>query len=251
MNYKTIKVEWVRKICFIQLFRPLESNTINLEMIEEISQVLFQCEKDANIVVLEGGSSIFCLGADLNEILNNNSSIASAQGIYTIWKKIALGSYISIAHIKGKVNAGGIGFVAACDIAIADNSSTFSLSELLFGLYPACVLPFLIRKVGFQKAHYFTIMTLPIDVECAYKWGIVDAYGENSDDILRKHLLRLERLQKSGIYQYKKYINSLVDSIVEVEEKATIANATMFGDKQNLQWINQYVKSGIFPWQKN
>lgn len=249
MEYKTIRVNWVRKICYIQLYRPEDNNTISSEMIEEILQVLQQCEKEANIIVIEGTPEIFCFGADFKEVLSGGRDDRSAEKLYMLWKKIAAGPYISIAHVKGKVNAGGIGFVAACDIAIADHTATFSLSELLFGLYPACVLPFLIRRTGYQKAHYFTIMTQPIDVKKAYEWGIVDAYDERDDDLLRRHLLRLERLPKSGICDYKTYICQVNNNFIEAEENATKANQAMFTKQQNIQWIKQFVELGKFPWQ--
>ena len=95
---------------------------------------------------------------------------------------------MSIAHVRGKANAGGIGFVAACDIVLADSAAVFSLSELLFGLMPACVLPFLVRRIGFAKANAMTLSTQPVGVQVAREWGLVDAFEENSDNLLRKHL---------------------------------------------------------------
>ena len=112
----------------------------------------------------------------------------------------------------GMANGGGVGFVAASDIVLADETAQFGLSELLFGLFPACVLPFLIRRIGFQKAHYLTLMTQPISAQQAQTWGLVDACAKRSDSLLRKHLLRLSRLSKASIRRYKKYIRDLNDS---------------------------------------
>jgi polyketide biosynthesis enoyl-CoA hydratase PksH len=94
-----------------------------------------------------------------------------------------------MSHVRGTSNAGGTGFVAASDIVIADNTAQFSLSELLFGLYPACVLPFLTKRIGFRKAHYLTLMTNPISVQQANAWNLVDAYEENSS-LIRDRVYR-------------------------------------------------------------
>src|SRR5439155_22787849 len=94
--------------------------------------------------------------------------------LYDLLLQLETGSYITLSHVQGKANAGGIDIVAACDIVLADHAAQFSLSELLFGLFPACVLPFLIRRVGFQKAHYMTLMTQPISAQRAHTWGLVD-----------------------------------------------------------------------------
>jgi polyketide biosynthesis enoyl-CoA hydratase PksH len=152
--------------------------------------------------------------------------------------------------VRGKTNAGGLGFVAASDIVLADNTAIFSLSELLFGLFPAVVLPFLSRRVGFQRAHYLTLTTKSITVEQAYNWGLVDAYEEESASLLRKHLLRLRRLPKTGIIRYKKYMNGLHDSLLSSKDAAVMANQEVFSDQSNLNGIYRYVEEGEFPWQK-
>lgn len=252
MNYQALRVQWKDKMCFIQLYRPDARNTINTLMVEELYEVLTLCEDRINVIVLEGLPEVFCFGADFKEISsagNSNASINNSEKLYEVWVKLAAGPYITIAHVKGKVNAGGIGFVAASDIVLADHTAEFSLSELLFGLFPACVLPFLIRRIGYQKAHYLTIMTQPVSVLKAFEWGLVDAYEEKSDSLLRRHLLRLERLPKSGISEYKNYMNQLYDKLSGDKETAIEANHKMFSDPQNIDWIDQFTTKGKFPWE--
>src|SRR5262249_36321925 len=148
-------------------------------------------------------------------------------------------------------------FVAASDIVLADHTAQFSLSELLFGLFPACVLPFLIRRVGFQKAHYMTLMTQPITVQRAHTWGLVDEYEETSTALLRKYLLRLRRLSKKGITRYKRYMNEIgagqgqagQGSLRGMRSLAVATNHEVFTDPDNLKGIYRYVEEGLFPWQ--
>src|SRR5215470_9626675 len=203
MTYQTLQVRFRVPICFMRFHRTEANNTINSVLIEECSHVLSLCEESITIVVLEGLPEVFCFGADFAEIhaemTNGQQREQNAEPLYDLWLQLATGPYITISHVRGKANAGGIGFVAACDIVLADHTAQFSLSELLFGLFPACVLPFLIRRIGRQKAHYMTLMTAPIQVEEAHRWGLVDAYAADSADLLRRHLLRLRRLSKSGI----------------------------------------------------
>jgi len=139
--------------------------------------------------------------------------------------------------------------VAACDIVLADESAVFSLSELLFGLMPACVLPFLIRRVGFQRAHYMTLMTQPFSVQQAETWGLVDAWEAKSENLLRRHLLRLRRLSKTGIERYKRYMNVLDDSLHSQKADALAANLEVFSDSENLSKISRFVQDGTFPWE--
>jgi polyketide biosynthesis enoyl-CoA hydratase PksH len=171
------------------------------------------------------------------------------QPLYELWLKLATGPYVTISHVRGKANAGGVGFAAASDIVLADQTAQFSLSELLFGLFPACVLPFLTRRVGFQKAHYMTLMTWPVPVPQAHDWGLVDAYDEQSETLVRKHLLRLKCLCKKGISRYKRYMSELNQSLLQIKPAALAANREVFSDPDNLQGIYRYVENGQFPWE--
>lgn len=254
MNWQTIKVRFEEPVCFIQINRPEANNAVNVLLIEECSKALALCEEKITIVVFEGLPEVFCFGADFKEINAHKSSNAYAAEdpgqLYDLWLKMATGPYITISHVRGKANAGGVGFVAASDIVLADTTAQFSLSELLFGLFPACVLPFLIRKIGFQKANYLTLMTKPVLIQQAAAWGLVDAYLDNSESLLRQHLLRLKKLSKTGILRYKRYMGELNNMIFKFKELAVSANREVFSDPQNLKKIYQFVEDGIFPWER-
>jgi polyketide biosynthesis enoyl-CoA hydratase PksH len=170
--------------------------------------------------------------------------------MYDLWRRLATGPFVTIAHVRGKANAGGVGFVSACDIVLADETAQFSLSELLFGLYPACVLPFLIRRVGFQKAHYLTLMTQPISAKQACEWGLVDAFEPTSEVLVRRHLQRLRRLSKVAIQRYKTYMSRISAPLQEMKSQAVAANQEMFSDPRNVEDITRYVEHGLFPWEK-
>lgn len=255
-TFDTIRVKLEDDICFIQIYRPEDSNTINDLLIQEFSEVLTQCEQSVKVIVIEGLPEVFCFGADFKELKTdvNNPALDQQQNpepLYNLWLQLAAGPYVTVAHVRGKANAGGIGFVAACDVVLCEEKAIFSLSELLFGLMPACVLPFLIRRMGFSKANYLTLMTQPISAKQAQEWGLVDAFEINSENLLRKHLLRLRRLSKTGITRYKRYMNSLNNSLEISKPEAIAANIEVFSDQSNLEKITRFVKTGQFPWEGN
>jgi polyketide biosynthesis enoyl-CoA hydratase PksH len=253
-RYETLQVRFQNDICFIQIDRPEANNTINDQLIEELTRALDQCEAETKIVVLAGSPEVFCFGADFKALGQELESTSPPQGpnpapMYDLWLRLAAGPYITIAHVRGQANAGGIGFVAACDVVIAEERATFSLSELLFGLMPACVLPFLIRRIGYSKAHYMTLMTEPVGASTAQEWGLVDDMAVDSANLLRKKLLRLRRLSRPAIQRYKQYLNALDDSLTTAKTKALAANIEVFSDRANLAKIARYVRTGQFPWE--
>jgi len=94
-----------------------------------------------------------------------------------------------------------------------------------------------------------TLMTQPISAKQAQIWGLVDAYEENSQNLLRKHLLRLRRLSKKGISRFKRYMNTLDGFLMASKPKAIEANIEVFSDPNNLEKIACYIKTGQFPWE--
>jgi 3-carboxymethyl-3-hydroxy-acyl-[acp] dehydratase len=252
-NLNTLKVRLESDVGYLQIYRPDANNTINDELIKECHLVLDEFRQSAKIVVVEGLPQVFCFGADFKGMVehaqNENSSSHKPNDLYQLWLTLAQGPFVSIAKVEGKVNAGGVGFVCACDIVLSHESVMFSLSELLFSLMPACVMPFLIQKVGRQKAHYMTLMTMPVSAKLAHDMGLVDMVGGDADELLRRHLLRLSRLTKTGITRYKDYLNSLDSYLSESQNKAIMANQQVFSDTQNLEKIVRYVNTGLFPWE--
>lgn len=253
-THETIKVQFEESICFIQIDRPEANNAISGRLVAECNAILSICEESATVVVLSGSPEVFCSGADFKAIAGTTKAAdeqdADPGPLYDLWLRMATGPYVTVSHVRGKANAGGVGFVAASDIVLADETAQFSLSELLFGLYPACVLPFLIRRIGFQKAHYLALMTQPISVKQALAWGLVDAVEPVSEALLRRHLQRLRRLSKVAVRRYKSYMNRISGPLQDLKSHAVAANREIFSDADNLQAITRYVERGLFPWEK-
>jgi polyketide biosynthesis enoyl-CoA hydratase PksH len=253
MIYETIKVHFQESICFLQIDRPEANNTINGQLVVECNDVLSNCEESATVVVLSGSPEVFCFGADFKAIASASKKSGEQDDdpgpLYDLWMRLANGPYVTISHVRGKANAGGVGFVAASDIVVADETAQFSLSELLFGLYPACVLPFLVRRIGLQKAHYLTLMTKPISARQACEWGLVDAFEPVSEALLRRHLQRLRRLSKTAIRRYKTYMTRISVPLQELKSPAVAANREIFSDAGNLLAITRYVEQRVFPWE--
>jgi polyketide biosynthesis enoyl-CoA hydratase PksH len=252
---QTVNVRHEDNVCFLQLHRPQANNTINRLVIEECLATVEQCRASSTVLVVEGLPDVFCLGADFVDLtmprqasrLQNGES--DAELLYKLWLQFVTGPFITMAHVRARANAGGVGFAAACDIVVASTDAQFSLSEMLFGLFPACVLPFLIRRVGVQRAHYLTLTTKPITVQEAHSWGLVDAFGADSEKLLRVHLRRLRCLNKRAIRDYKSFAAKFNSQLAEFQPEAVRANHKMFSDPENLDAIERYVTTGQLPWE--
>lgn len=252
MDFQTIKLQFRDGLCLLDFDRPESGNAVNRRMIEECHAALDLClEKEAKVLALRGSREAFCSGADFAELARDGrgGDGKEAERLYRLWTRMTEEPFVTVSQVRGKATGGGVGFVAASDIVIAEPSAGFALSELLFGLFPACVLPFLVRRVGFQRAHYLTLTTRRLPAAAAKEWGLVDDYGEDSDELLRRHFLRLGRLSRTAVGRYKQYSASMYGHIREWESRAVAANREIFEDADNRRAIADYAASGLFPWE--
>lgn len=253
-QYQTIDVRWDGPVCYLTFDRPDASNAINARLVAECSHVLAACEKSASVVVLSGSPEVFCFGADFKEVTAAcDPAFADHEGpgpMYDLWLKLATGPFVVVSYVLGKANAGGLGFIGASDIVLADESAQFSLSELLFGLYPACVLPFLMRRVGFQRAHYLTLSAQSVSARTALDWGLVDACEAQGQPLLRRHVMRLRRLAPTALARYKRYATAIGPQLAQFRDAAIAGNLEVFTDPDNLRGIARYLEQGLFPWER-
>jgi polyketide biosynthesis enoyl-CoA hydratase PksH len=235
----------------LQFFRPEFNNSINNDLLLEVMSVLEYCEarSDVNVLVLEGLPDYFCTGMDFQAIDKGDSQVNSDL-FFSILKHLSNGSQIVISKVEGLVNAGGMGFVAASDIVVAGENAVFALSEVLFGLLPACVLPFLIRRVGYQKASWLSLTTQSITAARAYQIGLVDEVEIDCSELLRKKLVRLSRLEACAIKELKTYMNDISPIHHNIQELATEKISSLIKSPMVLSNINNYLKQGKFPWEK-
>jgi polyketide biosynthesis enoyl-CoA hydratase PksH len=255
MKYTALDVRLEPPVCFIGLTGLAGSGAIDETLVRETLHVLEVCQDAANVVVFEGSRECFCAGADFQNIRSvaaRGEPVArNPEPLYRMWSLMSGGPYVTVAHVRGKANAGGLGFVAAADVVLADDTATFGLSELLFGLFPACVLPFLVRRVGRQRANYLTLTTQPISAQQACAWGLVDAYAPDSTALLQRHLRRLRCLTKDAVRRYKNHLAKLDDSIARARDMSVKANIEIFSDPTAVQNIARYVETGAFPWEQD
>lgn len=253
MQYQTLKIHHQPEVQRIQIYRPEANNSINNQLVQELLLALQIAEKEENIkvLVLEGLPDIFCTGMDLREVIEGKDvdRKASSDNYYNLLKQMSQSNKVILSLVRGKVQAGGVGLVAASDLVIADATATFVLSELLFGLLPACVLPFLMRRIGFQKAYRLALTTQTISVSDAYNWGLVDEYSTNIDKLLQQYIRRLKCLPSSGVKQLKNYVDRLWIMQESTQDLAVNTISELIADTRIQTKIRLYLQEGVLPWQ--
>lgn len=116
------------------------------------------------------------------------------------------------AVVTGQVRAGGIGIVAAADIVLAAESARFELSELLFGLLPAAVMPFLLERIGVQSARYLCLAARNITAADALRIGLADQMTaddsiETACTALCRQLVRIDPRATPRLKRYTRVLS--------------------------------------------
>jgi 3-carboxymethyl-3-hydroxy-acyl-[acp] dehydratase len=254
---ETLIVKEAPRQLIVTISRPHRANSINATLLHELGDVLDYAEQLENCrtVVLEGAPGLFCTGMDFVEattlLHHETTENLQSSNYMRVLKRFTLSPRIIVCRLDGKVIAGGVGLAAASDIVISTDRTEFSLSEALWGLLPCCVLPFLVRRVGYQKAYVMTLTSRTLSAREAHAIQLVDEITDNLDDALRKLTIRLNLLADKTILDLKRYFHKMSPISRETEEFAISESARLVAQSHVQQNIANFVARGIFPWERS
>ncbi|MEE9554633.1 MAG: enoyl-CoA hydratase/isomerase family protein [candidate division Zixibacteria bacterium] len=203
-KYNTIKFELKDKVARITLNRPEVRNAFNSEMISEISALFAEINTrdDIRVVVMTGEDKAYCAGADLKwmgDVLNYSyeENLEDSKNLAGMFYNISNCPFPTIARVNGAAIGGGCGLVAVCDIVIASDKALFSLSEVKIGLVPACISPYVIRRMGDRYSREYFLTGERIGVEKALAAGLVNE-AVTEDELDAAVDRRVKQLLSSG-----------------------------------------------------
>ncbi|UCD64949.1 MAG: enoyl-CoA hydratase/isomerase family protein [Candidatus Zixiibacteriota bacterium] len=180
MEYTTIKYEKKGGVGYLTFNRPEIHNAFNSTLIKEMLHLFGAIESDEQLrlVVLTGEGKSFCAGADLNwmrSVVNQSfeQNLAESSELADLLYRVYTFRRPVIGRVNGAAIGGGTGFVAVCDIAIAARSAKFSFSEVKIGVVPACIGPYVVKKMGEGKARELFITGERMTADRAFEVGLV------------------------------------------------------------------------------
>jgi methylglutaconyl-CoA hydratase len=180
-SYETIEVNIQDRVARVALNRPDVRNAFNEVMIENLIRVLEKVEQDdaVRVFVLTGTGTSFCSGADLNWMkkmkgFTVEENYRDAMRLAELMFKIYNLPKPTIARVNGASIGGSNGLVAACDIVIASHRAEFSLSEVKIGLVPACIGPYLVKRIGEAACRDLFLTGRRISADQAKHLGLVN-----------------------------------------------------------------------------
>jgi methylglutaconyl-CoA hydratase len=214
----------------VRLNRPQVHNAFDPEMVAALAATLERLEREPSVraVVLTGAGENFCAGADIEHMRasarlgreqNLEAARATARMLYSLYRL----AKPTVACVRGAVRGGGVGLVAACDIALGARGATFRLSEAKLGIIPAMISPYVIAAIGSRQARRYMLSGEEFDALEAQRIGLLHAVCAESelDGALERVLAQLRTSGPGALAAIKRLVPEVAgaridDALVEM-----------------------------------
>lgn len=178
--FETLQIRQEAQAAYIVLNRPTVRNAFNEVVIAELTQAFRECSaNEANrVIVLAANGPAFCAGADLHWMkkmadYSHVENLADAGQLADMLFTIYTCPVPVIAQVQGDCYAGGMGLVAACDMALVAEGVHFCLSEVKLGLIPATISPYVIKAMGENAARRYFLSAERFSAQEALRIGLI------------------------------------------------------------------------------
>jgi methylglutaconyl-CoA hydratase len=258
-----LEIHIARRVAVVWLAREKVRNAFNETLIAELAAAFTQLGADEGVraIVLAARGPAFCAGADLDWMrrmagYSFDENRADARALAEMLRTINECPKPTIARVHGDAYAGGMGLVAACDIAVAAASASFCLSETRLGLIPATISPYVIRAMGEQAARRYALTAERFDAAEALRLGFVHAVApaDGLDARIEEILAALMQTSGAAVREAKRLVREVagrpIDErlLADTAERIAAIRASddgregvrAFLDKRKPRWVTDY-----------
>ena len=202
----------------VTLARPERHNAFDDAIVGELRAALEDVAEDpaVRVVVLAAEGRSFSAGADLGWMrrmadAGEAEALADALALAALLRRLHGMPQPTLALVQGPAYGGGVGLVAACDLAVAAEGATFRLSEVRLGLVPAVIAPYLVAAMGPRAARRAALTAETLDAGRALEVGLVDEVvpAEDLEDAGRR---LVEQLLPNGPAAMRE-VKGLMDAV--------------------------------------
>jgi enoyl-CoA hydratase/carnithine racemase len=166
-------------IATVTINRPENRNALSIDTVKELRKALDEAKRDdtVRVIVLTGAGKVFCAGADLQgfraELSELERYFQRRNLAYLFMEMTELGKP-TIARVNGHALAGGVGLVAACDLAIASEAAGFGMPEVNVGVWPMMIMAIVFRNVPRKAGMELMLTGKRIDAAEAARIGLIN-----------------------------------------------------------------------------
>lgn len=236
---QNLLTERLDAILFITFNRIDKHNAFDDVFLMELQTLLDEARDDDTIrvLVLNGLGKHFSAGADLSWMkrmahFSEEENLKDAHILARLMHTLHQHPKPTIAMVHGKTFGGGVGIIAACDIAIAADTASFCFSEVKLGLIPAVISPYVIRAIGARASTWLFMSAEIIDAKRAYELNLIQ-YCVTKEHLRAATIAlaqQLASLPPNAVVEAKSLVSAVVGK--PIDEKLQEMTASLIAKKR-------------------
>ncbi|SHM55088.1 enoyl-CoA hydratase family protein [Actinacidiphila paucisporea] len=232
-----------RAIEVLTLDSPHNRNALSAALIAELSAALDSADTDPRVraVLITHTGGTFCAGADLKA-----DGVGSGPKLLVeLIRQIAELSKPVVARLNGHARAGGLGLLAACDIAVAGSAATFAFTEVRLGLAASVASIPVLAGTDPRAAARYLLTGEAFDTAEAVRIGLVTAWDESLDGILAG----LRASSPQGLAATKEITTAALRQALAAEgDRLALRSRELFESAQAAEGVRAALERRNPPW---
>ncbi len=198
-------------VATLTLASPHNRNALSRQLVSDLLTGISRAEEDTAVraVVLAAEGTVFCSGADLSEAAESGMS-EGAAALVELQRRIVASPRPFVARVQGPVRAGGLGLIAASDVAICADTVSFALTEVMLALAPAAISLTVLPRLTSRAASRTFLTGETFSAASAAEIGLVSAAvpADALDAEVAAVTDRLAQGHPQGLRESKRLVNA-------------------------------------------
>jgi methylglutaconyl-CoA hydratase len=228
-------------IATVTLNRPDVHNAFDEVMIAQLTDAFKKLGADAAVraVVVQAEGKSFSAGGDLNWMrraagYGYAENVADAQKLGDMLHSLAHMPKLTVAKVQGAAYGGGVGLVAACDVAVAHKDAKFCLSEVRLGLIPAVISPYVAAAMGTRHARRYFMTAEVFTAKEAQRINLVHELATSEKNLTDKvdGVLKAVLGNAPGAVAEAKVLVDTVTNRRKVDKDMVLETATIIAQRR-------------------
>lgn len=218
-------------VATLTLDSPKNRNALSKALVGGLFEGLDRAEADdsVKVVLLRSADRVFCSGADLSEA-TDDGMVDGAKTIVELQRRLVASPKPVVVRLDGPVRAGGIGIVAAADIAVASREATFALTEVRLGLAAAVISLTVFHRMTSRAGTRAILTGESFDAATAAEWGLVTEVSDDVGAAVDSVVTDLLKGHPQGLRESKRVVNAeLLDRIERRGDEMAELSGRLFG----------------------
>lgn len=249
-----------RGIATLTLDRAEKHNALNADMCDEIKSNVAAINVDNAIraVILAADGKSFCAGGDLAWMRQQFDAtrevrIAEAKRLANMLFALNTIEKPLIGKVQGNAFGGGIGMMSVCDVVVAVEDAKFGFTETKLGLIPATISPYVLARMGEDKARRVFMSARVFDTQEAMSLNLVakSCSAEELDATVEAEVLPFLQTAPGAVARAKKLARALGPKIDEQMIDFTVNQlADCWDDPEAHEGISAFFEKRKADWVK-